>query len=493
MAFSECVTEAWLNNDLPGRELIYGLSGRPLNMPCSSAPGAEQEQLTIAGGLRSAAQATHGRLALRASVIIVLLVLCFTAAAQAQTSLFRVGVARWDITPKEPVPMWGYGARHDALSNGILDPLYADALVIQAGNSKIAIVGLDLGRAPAEKSLEVIRQRIKNEAGIESSFIAGSHTHHGPVLELTDAEGKGKGRFDAALRYYKQMEDAIVGAILEANAKLAPAKMAAGSIQLEGFNRNRHTKLQPKPSDRDLGVMRFDDSSGKPLAILVNFTAHPTMIPASTLKFSADYVGAMRETVEKEMGVSMIFMQGAAGDQSVNEGPNKGYQAFGQALGREVVKFASSLSTQEVKQPSLKVREDRFKFTSRTHLNNPVVRSLYAKAFFPELIASFLDEYADGIRPRLTVALLNGEIALVGVSGEFFSNHSIRLKERARVKQLFFFGYCNGYHQYFPTIEAVAEGGYGADNTVSPGAVGAGEQIMNTALLWIYQMLGQIQ
>ena len=99
----------------------------------------------------------------------------------------------------------------------------------------------------------------------------------------------------------------------------------------------------------------------------------------------------------------------------------------------------------------------------------------------------------DGVKPRLTVAWLNGDTALIGVSGEFFSNHSIRLKERARVKNLFFFGYCNGYHQYFPTIEAVAEGGYGADKPVSPVAVGAGEQIMNTALLWLYEMRGKIK
>ena len=91
------------------------------------------------------------------------------------------------------------------------------------------------------------------------------------------------------------------------------------------------------------------------------------------------------------------------------------------------------------------------------------------------------------------MALLNKEIALVGVSGEFFSNHAIRLKERARVKNLFFFGYCNGYHQYFPTIEAVAEGGYGADSAVAPAAVGAGEQVMNGALTWIYQLLGRIK
>jgi neutral ceramidase len=425
-------------------------------------------------------------------LLAILLLSPVFSQAQEPSAVFKAGAAKRDITPKEPVPMWGYGARHDALSTGTLDPLHAAAVVIQAGTNKLAIVGLDLGRAPAEKSLQAIRQRIKTEAGIDYSFIAGSHTHHGPVLELTDEPGKGKGKFDASIRYYKEMEDGIAGAIIEANGKLASAKMAIGSVRLDNFNRNRHTKIEPKPSDRDLEVMRFDDPSGKPVAIVVNFTAHPTMIPAQTLKFSADYVGAMKETVEKEMGGIAVFMQGAAGDQSVNPGTNSGYQAFGQALGREVIKLASSLTPAEVAKPSLVVKEDRLKFTSRTDLSDPRVRTGYSLAFFPELIPNFVDEYADGVRPRLTVAMLNGDITLVGVSGEFFSNHSIRLKERARVKQLFFFGYCNGYHQYFPTIEAVAEGGYGADNAVSPVAVGGGEQIMNTALIWIYQMLGKM-
>ncbi len=432
------------------------------------------------------------RIIILLNLLVIGLLFGFASSAQAQ-AVFKVGVGKRDITPKEGVPMWGYGVRHDKLSEGTLDALYATAVVLQVNDKKIAIVGLDLGRAPAERSLQIIRKRIKDEAGVDYSIIAGSHSHHTPVLELSDEEGKGKGRFDAALRYYKQMEDGICAAILEAHSRLVPAKMASGSVQLQGFNRNRHTKLEPKPSDRELAVLRFDDLAGKALAVIVNFTAHPTTIPEMTLKFSADYVGAMKAFVDKEMSATTVFMQGAAGDQSVNKGAYKDYQEFGQALGREVVKLASGLKTEAVVSPSLEVKEDRFTFTSRVDFKNGFVLAAYQKGFFPELIPNFVDEYKEGIRPRLTVALLNKEIALVGASGEFFSNHALRLKERARVKQLFFFGYANGYHQYFPTIEAVAEGGYGADNTMSPVEIGAGEKLMNTALLWIYQMLGKMK
>src|SRR5213596_131521 len=67
--------------------------------------------------------------------VLAVSLLCLSAWAQEPGS-FKVGTARRDITPREPVPMWGYGARHDALSQGVLDPLYADALVIQAGEKK---------------------------------------------------------------------------------------------------------------------------------------------------------------------------------------------------------------------------------------------------------------------------------------------------------------------------------------------------------------------
>ncbi len=389
--------------------------------------------------------------------------------------------------------MWGYGARHDALSEGVLDPLYADALVLQVGARKIAFVSLDLGRSPNERSLQAIRERIREDDGIEYSFIAGSHTHHGPVLELSDEPGKGKGKFDAALRYYTQLEEAIAGAIGEANNKLVPARIAAGSVQLTGFNRNRHSKLPDKPSDRELAVLRLDNSAGKPIAILVNFSAHPTMLPASMMKFSADYVGALKNYVAKESGAAVLFLQGSSGDQSVEREGHSDPTLFGEALGREVMKVASGLETKDLARPIAALREERFQFGSRTDFNNPLVRSAFSSAFFPELIPNYIDEYKDGVRPRLTVAVLNDEFAFVGVSGEFFSSHSLRLKERARIPHLFFLGYCNGYHQYFPTIEAVSEGGYGADAQVSPVEIGAGEAMMNKALIWLYQLRGKIK
>lgn len=414
-------------------------------------------------------------------------------AARPARGEFLVGAGSADITPTEPVPMWGYGDRHAALSTGTLDPLRATAIVIAAGDEKLAIVGLDLGRSPTEAALVRIRERIRTAAGIGWSFIAGSHTHHGPVVELTDDPGRGRGRFEAAIRYGKQLEDGIVSAILAANGALRPATIAAGSTQLEGFNRNRHSKIEPVPVDRTLGVLRFDEAdTGKPLALLVNFTAHPTSIPSETLKFSADYVGALRAAVAEEWGGQAVFMQGASGDLSTDRSGHGDHVAFGRALGRAAVALAKELEPKRIEAPTLAVREERFPFASRVDFRNPLIVAAYGLAFFPELVNGFVAEYAEGIRPRLTVAVLDDSIALVGGSGEFFCQHGLRLRERARVDHLMFFGYANGYHQYFPTIEAAAEGGYGADPQVAPAAVGAGEQLMNTALTWIYQLRGEL-
>src|SRR5207244_4639540 len=137
---------------------------------------------------------------------------------------------------------------------------------------------------------------------------------------------------------------------------------------------------------------------------------------------------------------------------------------------------------------TLKARERDFKFTSRIDISNPLVYAAYALAFFPKLVDFYEREYRDGVRPHMTTALFDGKIGFVGISGELFTSHAIHLKRRAQLQHLFVLGYCNDYQQYFPTIEAVAEGGYGADTTVSPVEVGAGERMMDQTLLDLLEL-----
>ena len=124
---------------------------------------------------------------------------------------------------------------------------------------------------------------------------------------------------------------------------------------------------------------------------------------------------------------------------------------------------------------------------------HPEVIVAKRQRFFKDLVDFYEQEYKDGCRPHLSVALLNGSIGFVGVSGEFFCQHSLDLKRRARLDHVFFLGYCNDYQQYFPTIENASEGGYGADPGVSTAEVGAGEQMMNAALIQLYRMRGKYQ
>ena len=55
----------------------------------------------------------------------------------------------------------------------------------------------------------------------------------------------------------------------------------------------------------------------------------------------------------------------------------------------------------------------------------------------------------------------------------------------------FFLGYANGYFGYFPTIRASTEGGYGAASSSTWIEPGAGERMVDHAVVKVYQMLGR--
>jgi neutral ceramidase len=394
----------------------------------------------------------------------------------------QAGAACVDITPPVGFAMWGYAARKDQPSLGVRDPLRARALVLAAGDQRLALVSLDLGRAPTRASMTVIRQQLKC-AGIEHFFFVASHTHHGPVLELDNWPSEKNS-------YVRQLEQKLVDVVLSAAKTLKPARLGIAAKQT-ALNRNRHSKREDAPVDRELLVLRVEDKDGKAIAHAVNFAAHATLRNLAERKFSADYPGVLADLVEKETKAPCLFLQGAAGDLSSNVPGGGGADKFGQALGREVLALLKNIRCTPIR-PRLAMREEDFTFKPRLDLSNPFVRLTLSQAFFPELIAFYEREYRDGVRPHLTVALLDGRIGFVGVSGEFFCSHALSIKRRARLDHLFFLGYCNDYQQYFPTIEAASEGGYGTVPPVSSAEIGAGERVMDRALIHLFQMRGKL-
>jgi neutral ceramidase len=237
---------------------------------------------------------------------------------------FEAGAAKADITPPTGYAMWGYAARKDKPSTGVRDPLFARVLVLKAGEGKITLVGLDLGRAPIRESMARIREKLKPD-GFTELFLVGSHTHHGPVIEV-ETWPKDK-------PYVKELEEKLVAAIRKADAARKPAKYGVDSTEVM-LNRNRQSKRKDAPVDHELTVLRVEGMDGKPIAHAVNFAAHPTMLPTALMEFSADYPGAMAKRVEDETGAPCLFLQGAAGDLSPNppEGV-KGPDEFGKKLG----------------------------------------------------------------------------------------------------------------------------------------------------------------
>ena len=429
-----------------------------------------------------------------AGIFIIILMVGLFQQNLVMAENFRAGFAKTNITPEVPMPLWGYGARMDLLSTGVRDSLYAKVLLLEAGNDRLALVGLDLGRSPTEESMNRIMEKIQ-AFGVDHIFIVGSHTHHGPIIELKNEPGMGRGRFDEqVLNYSLILEDAIVDIIRSASENLQPARIG-WDIQSVDMNRNRHTSYEPKPRDADLTVIRVDDVNGNPLAILVNFAAHPTMLPVDDLRYSAEWPGRMMQRVEAEMGVDCLFMQGAAGDLTVRRTERgSGSDGFGDALAQKVIEIAEKIDTSVPKKPRIQAMMKTYNFASRVDPKNETLMNVYRLAYFPELVNAMLTEYEEStVRAVLTVALINNELALVGGSGEFFSAHSVRLKERFRDADLVFFGFNNGHHLYFPTIEGVAEGGYGADALMAWVEVGAPEIMMNEALQILYHMRGKME
>ena len=250
------------------------------------------------------------RVLMTAAMLVVVLAVT-TESRQAPAARLRAGAAKVEFTPKQSdlkVP-----------TDSIRDPLFARAIVVDDGASCAVIVGLDLGGASNQIAGDATR-RASAATGCppENFIVSATHTHSSNV------GGLGQGAPTA-----QAVADAIVSAATTAKSKLAPARVGFGTttvdlnVNRDLFNRKLEWRQEPNPngpSDKTLAVVEFLGADNVPIAVYMNYAMHPINFYLSGV-ISADYPGEASKYIEElfDNRTVAVFTQGASGDQNPRE------------------------------------------------------------------------------------------------------------------------------------------------------------------------------
>lgn len=444
------------------------------------------------------------KLALTFALFSVLLVAGQYTGTSGTAQALEVGVATIDITPPLGMPMRGYSSRKD-LSNGIWDPLYAKSIVLDDGNQRVSLVVLDLIGPPPGDVCERIRRKVKEELQVSTVLFLAIHDHAGPDLkpDLPSKEHP----------WLPTLERKIYEIIKDATLSKSPAtvEIGYGSADISYDRRvvnpdgtvamlwSNPDRKKNTPVDQTVGVAGFKGTDGKWIAILVHYACHPVVFEGSNLKYSAEFPGAMRQYVDERLGGTCLYLQGACGEinpydrpRESNEETYSKMKQTGIALGKEVVRIAQSMKPIKEDAPTLSTYQYTTDLKYRYDLRDERVKEFYIKQRGQEYYEEMLRDRPSIIKAETPIVLLGTEIAWVGFPGEFFDDFQIALRNRSPIAHTFFLGYCNDVFSYFPTIQAAAEGGYGASYSTYV-EVGAGERLVDRAIIHLHTIVGNLK
>ncbi len=449
---------------------------------------------------------------------IYLLLMTVLAMPALPAAPIKAGAAVADITPKDfPMNMPGGFSANAATSAH--DPLTVRALVLDDGQTKIALVVIDHLSVPRKVSAEA-KELASKQTGIpvDHIMVSATHTHTGVSAAdelVVEKEGGPKlnDRQIKANAYRQIMFDGISQAIIQANAKLRPAAVGVGVGQLphEVFNRRWYLKagkMEPNPfgdldrvkmnpnnspdvldrpagpTDPALTILSVQDDRRKALALYANYSLHYVGgIPARQV--SADYYGEFARVAPARFGGGEDFVammsNGTSGDiNNIPFGSSRPPRApFEQvrivaseaadaawSAWRTIPKHEKIVPLGMVQRViSLKYRrpsaEDVAKAKAVIALKDKT-----AKDKLPRLA----DNYARSVigaaeRPEESIdiilqAVRVGDFAICGVPFETFAETGLELKKKSPFAQTMVVGLANGRHGYLPTPEQHELGGY---------------------------------
>jgi hypothetical protein len=253
-------------------------------------------------------------------------------ALAAEPALFQVGRARVCVTPALGAKLAGYF--HDREATYVRDDIFVRAVVIDNGETQLALVSCDLISMTAEVA-DPAKAIIEEKTGIPAGniLICATHTHTGPELRPRGSVARDE-------EWTKDLVHRIAEAVINAHEGKVAARLCAGEADASGYSFNRIFRRKDGsevfgrsasdktiigsagPVDPALQTLSAVDESGKLIAVLINFAMHPDVIGGGSADFiSGDWPGLMSNTLTDVYGEEMVtlLLQGTCGD--INHNP----------------------------------------------------------------------------------------------------------------------------------------------------------------------------
>ncbi|HRO45476.1 hypothetical protein [Agriterribacter sp.] len=410
--------------------------------------------------------------------IFFLCIIGFTPGSYSQT--FKAGAAVRIITPDPLLPVsGGIGTPKPAtIKQG---DLYARALVLEKGNTRIAIVNIDNLGWPSVLGNRS-RALIKGIAP-ENILIGVTHTHSAP-----DAYGfpDEKGQSHADLKYLDWCVQQIADAVNEAVKKLEPASLKIAVDEAKG--KIAYNYYAPQLYDPRCGIIQAIATTGKnknkPIATLVNYAVHPEVIGSSQGILSSDLCGPLYHRIESKAGGVALFMNSAQGGMvTADNRLEKGGEAndweecirIGELLADEALRIVAGAPVQT--NPGLYCAAKTIRFP----IDSEIMKYILSKS--PLKLAG---EKTDTNFATTQINLLNiGTAQVLTIPGEALPNIGYYVKRHMPTKHPFLFGLTNDAFGYILTKEDFSS--FKRYDYVSRTSLGemTGEIYMNEVLKWV--------
>jgi len=412
--------------------------------------------------------------ALPKALLLSATLLCGVLTFPAQAEL-RAGVAYTDVTPPVGTPSAGYGARAGAGMEGVHDPLLATALVIDNGEKQIALLGVDhLGYT--SQMVDAVRALLRAEeatADVEL-YLGSSHTHAGggAFLDVPVIGAALAGRYDQEIvDFYVEQ---AARAVIEAAGALQPAKVGIGYGKAEGLNNYRGAWPSGVGTQEDVALIKVTTADDEPLAALFNFAAHPTVLGANVMEFSADFVGFARDRVAELIGgdVQPVYFNGAQGDISPRAPSGDDQFERAESMGRRLGEVVKEIwDATEVS----------------TELKIATLRQPYR--ILPEGTPGVMPVVAADQQSELNLIVFNDTEAFLTVPGEMSTIYDAEVKRFGGwigYNQVSIFGLTNDAHGYIIHPEAWRHRTY--ESTVSFGGELYGHRVIGMLHAMLHEL-----